>query len=46
MFGIGTFAMATALFTIYYSAAHKDYPYSIPAVDNGENGELIIPQRQ
>ena len=43
MFGIGVVAMATA---IYYIAAHKDYPHSIAAVDNGENGKLIISQRQ
>ena len=39
-------AMATAIFTIYYIAAHKDYPHSTAAVDKGENGELVIPQRQ
>ena len=46
MFGIGMVAMATAIFTIYYITAHKDYPHSIAAVDNGEDGKLIIPQRQ
>ena len=40
------FAMATAIFTIHYIAAHKEYPHSIAAVDNGEDGKLIIPQRQ
>ena len=39
-------AMATAIFGIYYIAAHEDYPHSIAAVDNRENGELIISQRQ
>ena len=39
-------AMATAIFTMYYIAAHKDYPHSIAAVDKGEDGELVIPQRQ
>ena len=46
MCGIGMVAMATAIFIIYYIAAHKDYHHSITAVDNGENGELIIPQKQ